>query len=192
MATVLTGERRIVSVLFADVVNSTGISEQIGPERSKFLMDEVLRVMTEQVVRYDGTVAQRIGDEIFAVFGAPVAHEDDSERAVLAGLAIQDAVTRYAEDVKSAYGVDLAVRVGVHTGPVVIPPPSDGDVAERWNALGDLIPEMLTTVTFVARVRLSDGTQWSYDEGKLLAALARLKLEARLGDSRVLEAGRPE
>ena len=62
----------------------------------------------------------------------------------------------------------------------------------RWNALGDLIPAMLTTVTFVARVRLSDGTQWSYDEGKLLAALTRLKLEARLGDSRVLEAGRPE
>jgi hypothetical protein len=62
----------------------------------------------------------------------------------------------------------------------------------RWSALGDLIPEMLTTVTYVARVRLSDGTQWSYDESKLLAALARLKLEARLGDSRVLEAGRPE
>jgi ABC-type transport system substrate-binding protein/class 3 adenylate cyclase len=139
MATVLTGERRIVSVLFADVVNSTGIAERLGTERSKFLMDEVLRVMTEQVTRYDGTVVQRIGDEIFAVFGAPVAHEDDSERAVLAGLAIQKAVTRYAEDVRSAYGVDLAVRVGVHTGPVVLPPVGDGDVADRWNALGDTV-----------------------------------------------------
>jgi hypothetical protein len=62
----------------------------------------------------------------------------------------------------------------------------------RWNALGDLIPEMLTTVTYVARVRLADGTQWSADEGRLLAALGPLKLEPRLGDSRVLEAGRPE
>src|ERR687895_143307 len=61
MATVLTGERRIVSVLIADVVNSTGIAERLGPERSKFLMDEVLRIMTEQVERYDGTVVRRAG-----------------------------------------------------------------------------------------------------------------------------------
>ncbi|MDQ4081774.1 MAG: ABC transporter substrate-binding protein, partial [Actinomycetota bacterium] len=140
MATALTGERRIVSVLIADVVNSTGIGERLGPERSKFLMDEVLRIMTEQVTRYEGTVVQRIGDQIFAVFGAPLAHEDDSERAVRAGLAIQRGIARYAEDVEAAYGVELAVRVGVHTGPVVIPS-EDGtsDIAERWNALGDTV-----------------------------------------------------
>ena len=89
MAAVATGERRIVSVLIADVVNSTGIGEKLGPERSKFLMDEVLRIMTAQIRRYDGTVVQRVGDEIFAIFGAPVAHEDDPERAVRAALAIQ-------------------------------------------------------------------------------------------------------
>jgi ABC-type transport system substrate-binding protein/class 3 adenylate cyclase len=139
MATVLTGERRIVSVLIADVVNSTGIGEKLGPERSKFLMDEVQRIMTAQVNRYDGTVVQRVGDEIFAVFGAPLAHEDDSERAVRAALAIQRAVARYAEDVRDAYGVDLAVRVGVNTGPVVIPAETDGALAERWNALGDTV-----------------------------------------------------
>src|SRR3712207_449336 len=138
MATVLTGERRIVSVLIADVVNSTGIAERLGPERSKFLMDEVLRLMTEQVRRYDGTVVQRVGDEIFAVFGAPIAHEDDSERAVRAALAIQRAIARYAEEVRDAYGVHLSARVGVHTGPVVIPG-DDGEtqIGERWNALGD-------------------------------------------------------
>ncbi|MDQ3867739.1 MAG: adenylate/guanylate cyclase domain-containing protein, partial [Actinomycetota bacterium] len=118
MATVLTGERRIVSVLIADVVNSTGIAEKLGPERSKFLMDEVIRIMTAQVHRYDGTVVQLVGDEVFAVFGAPMAHEDDSERAVHAALALQRAVARYAEEVRDAYGVDLAVRVGVNTGPV--------------------------------------------------------------------------
>jgi ABC-type transport system substrate-binding protein/class 3 adenylate cyclase len=140
MATVLTGERRIVSVLIADVVNSTGIAEKLGPERSKFLMDEVIRVMTAQVQRYDGTVVQLVGDEVFAVFGAPLAHEDDSERAVRAALAIQRAVTRYAEEVRDAYGVDLAVRVGVNTGPVVITPTDgDADIGERWNALGDTV-----------------------------------------------------
>ena len=96
MAAVATGQKRIVSVLIADVVNSTGIGEKLGPERSKFLMDEVLRVMATQIRRYDGTVVQRVGDEIFALFGAPVAHEDDSERAVLAALAIQRAIARYA------------------------------------------------------------------------------------------------
>ena len=141
MATVATaGERRIVSVLIADVVNSTGIGEKLGPERSKFLMDELLRIMSTQINRYDGTVVQRIGDEIFAVFGAPLAHEDDSERAVRAALAIQRAVARQAEEVQDAYGVDLAVRVGVNTGPVVISgEDGDSDVSERWNALGDTV-----------------------------------------------------
>jgi len=139
MATVVTGERRIVSVLIADVVNSTGIGERLGPERSKFLMDEVLRLMTAQIRRYDGTVVQRVGDEIFAVFGAPVAHEDDSERAVRAGMAIQRALARYAEEVRKAYDVELAVRIGVNTGPVVVTPEGDGDISERWNAMGDTV-----------------------------------------------------
>ena len=140
MATVVTGERRIVAVLIADVVNSTGIGERLGPERSKFLMDEVLRVMSTQISRFDGTVVQRSGDEIFAVFGAPVAHEDDSERAVRAALALQRAIARYAADVSDAYGVELAVRVGVNTGPVVIGG-DDGEatIGERWNALGDTV-----------------------------------------------------
>ena len=139
MATVATGQRRIVSVLIADVVNSTGIGEELGPERSKFLMDEVLRVMATQIRRYDGTVVQRVGDEIFALYGAPVAHEDDSERAVLAALAIQRAIARYAEEVKDAYGVEISVRVGVNTGPVVIPADDGADIAERMNALGDTV-----------------------------------------------------
>ena len=135
---VATGERRIVSVLIADLVDSTGIGERLGPERSKFLMDEVVRIMTEQVRRYDGTVAQLVGDEMLALFGAPVAHEDDSERAVHAALALQRALARYAEEVEAAYGVRLAARVGVNTGPVVVATDgADGDA--RWNALGDTV-----------------------------------------------------
>ena len=86
------GERRVVAVLMADVAGSTTIGERLGPERSKFLFDEVVRLMAEQVERYEGTVAQLLGDGLLAVFGAPVAHEDDSERAVRAGLAIQRAL----------------------------------------------------------------------------------------------------
>jgi ABC-type transport system substrate-binding protein/class 3 adenylate cyclase len=137
---VATGERRIVSVLVADVVGSTAIGEALGPERSKFLIDEVMRIMAEQVRRYDGTVAQLVGDELLAVFGVPLAHEDDAERALRASLAIQRAIGQYAQEVQAAYGVDLAVRIGVNTGPVVVGPERDGDDGyDRWNALGDTV-----------------------------------------------------
>ena len=94
--------------------------------------------MAEQVRRYEGTVAQLVGDEMLAFFGAPVSHEDDSERAVRAALAIQRAVQSYAQEVKDAYGIELAVRIGINTGPVVVGMEADGD-GDPWNALGDTV-----------------------------------------------------
>src|SRR5438876_9677358 len=130
------GERRVVSALVADVAGSTAIGERLGPERSKYLFDEVVRLMREEIERFGGTLAQLTGDGVLALFGAPAAHEDDSERAVRVALGIQDAVRRFAAEVQEAYGVELAARVAVNTGPVVIP---SGDLAheERYNALGD-------------------------------------------------------
>ena len=102
---VTAGERRIVSVLVADVAGSTSIAEKLGPERSKFLFDDVVRLMREEVERFGGTVAQLTGDGILALFGAPVAHEDDSERAVRAALAIREALDAYAAEVAPAYEI---------------------------------------------------------------------------------------
>ncbi len=137
---VATGERRIVSVLVADVVGSTAIGEKLGPERSKFLIDEVMRIMTEQVRRFDGTVAQLTGDELLALFGVPVSYEDDAERALRAALAIQRALAQYAQEVETAYGVQLAVRIGVNTGPVVVGLDGNGeDGYDPFNALGDTV-----------------------------------------------------
>jgi ABC-type transport system substrate-binding protein/class 3 adenylate cyclase len=137
---VTAGERRIVTALVADVVGSTAIAERLGPERSKFLIDEVIRIMSEQVRRYDGTVAQLVGDELLAFFGAPVSYEDDSERAVRAALAIQRAIAQYGEEVKDAYGIDLSVRIGINTGPVVVGMETDGqDGYDPWNALGETV-----------------------------------------------------
>jgi ABC-type oligopeptide transport system substrate-binding subunit/class 3 adenylate cyclase len=138
MAVVVAGERRIVSVLFTDVVGSTAIGEQLGPERSKALLDEVIRLMSEHVERFGGTVAQLLGDGLLALFGAPVAFEDDSERAVLAALAIQRSLVRYAQEVEAAYGVQLAARIAVNTGPVVFSAEVDGG-QERYNALGETV-----------------------------------------------------
>ena len=97
----ITGTQRIVTVLFADVVGSTAIGEQVGPERSKFLFDEIVSLIGSEVRRFDGTVAQLLGDGLFAVFGAPVGHEDDAERAVRAALAIQDVICTYGEELRS-------------------------------------------------------------------------------------------
>jgi ABC-type transport system substrate-binding protein/class 3 adenylate cyclase len=135
---VVAGERRIVTVLYTDVVDSTGVGERLGPERSKLLIDEVMRLESEQVERYGGTVAQLAGDSMLALFGAPVSHEDDSERAVRAGLAIQRAIARYAHEVDDAYGVQLAVRIGVNTGPVLYAEEIE-DGSDRFNALGETV-----------------------------------------------------
>jgi ABC-type transport system substrate-binding protein/class 3 adenylate cyclase len=135
---VTAGDRRIVSVLVADVAGSTSVAEKIGPERSKFLFDEVVQLMREEVERFGGTVAQLSGDGVLALFGAPTAHEDDSARAVRAALALHESLARYAREVTPAYGIELAARVAVNTGPVVVPqreaPP---DVL--YNALGDTV-----------------------------------------------------
>lgn len=148
---VTSGERRIVSVLVLDVAESTSIAETLGPERSKFLFDEVVALMREEVQRFGGTVAQLTGDGVLALFGAPSAHEDDSERAVRSALAIRGAVDRYGEEIGRAYGIKLRVRAAVNTGPVVVPEASAppqllynalGDtvnVASRLQAFGDLV-----------------------------------------------------
>src|SRR5437773_8332057 len=115
------GERRVVSALVADVAGSTSIGERLGPERSKFLFDDVVSLMREEVERLGGTVAQLTGDGVLALFGAPTAHEDDSQRAVRAALAIHDTLASYAAEVGPAYGIDLAARIAVNTGPVVVP-----------------------------------------------------------------------
>src|SRR5262249_17625196 len=120
----------------ADVAASTTIAEQLGPDRCKFLFDEVVGLMAEQVRAFGGTVAQRTGDGLFAVFGAPVAHEDDSVRAVRAARGIQAALARYAGEVRQAYGIELAARVALNTGPIVLVP-GDRPDEQRYNALGD-------------------------------------------------------
>src|SRR5437870_13375967 len=128
------GERRIVTVLMADVAGSTAIGEQLGPERSKFLFDEIVRLIAAEVRRFGGTVAQLTGDGLYALFGVPTAHDDDAERAVRAAHAVHAALAAYARDLGEAYGIELTARVGVNTGPVVLLPdeaPPEG----RYHAL---------------------------------------------------------
>ncbi len=127
---------RLVSVLMADVQGSTAIAERLGPERSKLLFDEITDLVSVHVRRFGGTVAQLSGDGVLAVFGAPEAHDDDAERAVLAGIELQRELARFAEQVRADYGVTVAARVAVEAGRVVVDWEAGSD-GERFNALGD-------------------------------------------------------
>src|ERR687885_162703 len=105
------GERKFVTVLFADVVNSTSMGEQLDPEHVIEIMNGAFAFLNMAVAKYGGTVARLMGDAVLAFFGAPVAHEDDPERAVRAGLEIQRAARDYARQVGQGYDLPFSVRV---------------------------------------------------------------------------------
>src|SRR5215217_7502043 len=100
------GERKFVTVLFADVVGSTAMGERLDPEQVIDVMNGAFALLNAAVARYGGTVARLMGDAILAFFGAPQTHEDDPERAVRAGLEIQAAAREYARAIERAYGME--------------------------------------------------------------------------------------
>jgi class 3 adenylate cyclase/tetratricopeptide (TPR) repeat protein len=114
------GERKQVTVFFADLKGSTELIRDLDPEAAQRLLDPALHVMMDAVHRYEGTVNQVLGDGIMALFGAPVAHEDHAVRACYAALAMQAAMRRYAEEVRRSYGLEMQARVGLHSGEVVV------------------------------------------------------------------------
>jgi class 3 adenylate cyclase/tetratricopeptide (TPR) repeat protein len=116
----LEGERKQVTVLFADLKGSTELIRDLDPEAAQGLLDPALQRMMDAVHRYEGTVNQVLGDGIMALFGAPLAHEDHAIRACYAALAMQAALRRYGEDVRRSHGLEVQMRVGVHSGEVVV------------------------------------------------------------------------
>src|SRR5262250_2354649 len=118
--TSLEGERKQVTVLFADLKGSMELLAERDPEDARKLLDPVLERMMEAVHRYEGTVNQVMGDGIMALFGAPLAHEDHAVRACYAALRMQESVKRYAEDVRRREGVLPQIRVGLNSGEVVV------------------------------------------------------------------------
>ena len=116
----LEGERKHVTVLFADLKGSMEILADRDPEEARNLLDPVLQRMMEAVHRYEGTVNQVMGDGIMALFGAPLAHEDHAVRACYAALRMQETVKRYAEEVRRAQGITVGIRVGLNSGEVVV------------------------------------------------------------------------
>ena len=132
---VLEGERKQVTVLFADLKGSTELIADLDPEAARQLLDPALHHMMEAVHRYEGTVNQVLGDGIMAIFGAPLAHEDHALRACYAALAMQAALRRYGEEVRRSHGLEMHMRVGLNSGEVVVRTISN-DLHMDYSAVG--------------------------------------------------------
>jgi class 3 adenylate cyclase len=134
----MTGERKPVTALFADVVGSTTLAEQMDPEDWTAMINEAFDLMSGAVFRYEGTIAQLQGDAMLAFFGAPVAHEDDPERAVLAALDMLAATDEFARQLKTTHGIEFRIRAGINTGPVMVGNVGS-DLRYEYTALGDAV-----------------------------------------------------
>src|SRR2546428_11208234 len=113
-------ERRQLTVMFCDLVDSTALSSQLDPEEYREVVRAYQKTCTAVIERYDGYVAQLLGDGLLVYFGYPVAHEDDAQRAVRTGVGILDAMGDLKKGLQQAKGIQLAIRIGMHTGLVVI------------------------------------------------------------------------
>jgi class 3 adenylate cyclase/predicted ATPase len=131
----LEGERKQVTVLFADVKGSMDLAEQVDPEEWHGIMDRFFGILSEGVHRFEGTINQFTGDGIMALFGAPIAHEDHAQRACYAALRLQQELRRYANELRLGHGLNFSVRMGVNSGEVVVGKIGD-DLRMDYTALG--------------------------------------------------------
>ena len=108
-----------MTVLFADFVGFTSLAEDLDPEELQMLVSGIFEDLAEEALRYDGTIEKFIGDAIFVIFGAPIAHEDDPQRALRCAIGMQKLFAEHAARVKAQLGIELGLRIGIHSGMVV-------------------------------------------------------------------------
>lgn len=135
----LEGERRLATIILADIKGSTDLMEQVGTEAWVKMMNRVLQILETEVYRFGGKVDQFRGDGLVAFFGTTMAHEDDPERAVLAALAMQSALQPFAADLEKREGISLALRVGVNTGEVIVTSVGNDRQYREETAMGEAI-----------------------------------------------------
>ena len=155
----MAGERRVITMLFCDVKGSTAAAEKVDPEIWTDIMNGVFEYMIRPIYKYEGLVPRLMGDAILAFFGAPIAHEDDPQRAVLAGLEIQEGIKPFAEEIRLKHGLDFGLRVGINTGLVVVGE-IGSDLRMEYTAIGDAInlAARMEQTAAVGTIQISDET----------------------------------
>jgi class 3 adenylate cyclase/tetratricopeptide (TPR) repeat protein len=145
----IVGERKLVTVLFADVTNYTAMAEKLDPEEVHQIMDSCFKILMDEIHKYEGTINQFTGDGVMALFGAPVAYEDHAQRACYVALSIQKSIINFEEIVKKDYNIEFKMRIGINSGLVVVGSIGD-DLRMDYTAIGDttnLAARMESTAT---------------------------------------------
>ena len=130
------GERKRVTVLFADVAGFTSMSEKLDPEQVHQIMDGCFKILMDEIHNHQGTINQFTGDGVMALFGAPVAIENHAQNACQAALSIQGAIKKYSKELKTKFGLDFKMRIGLNSGPVIVGSIGD-DLRMDYTAIGD-------------------------------------------------------
>jgi class 3 adenylate cyclase/tetratricopeptide (TPR) repeat protein len=156
----LEGERKQVTVLFADVKGSMELSEQIDPEQWHGILERFFQILTDGVHRFDGTVNQYTGDGIMALFGAPIAHEDHAQRACYAALHLRDRLREYSDELRVGPGVNFSFRIGLNSGEVVVGKIGD-DLRMDYTAQGHTVglAQRMEQIAPADGIVLSENTQ---------------------------------
>jgi class 3 adenylate cyclase/tetratricopeptide (TPR) repeat protein len=180
----LEGERKTVTALFADIKGSTELMEDLDPEEARAIIDPALKLMIDAVHRYDGYVVQSTGDGIFALFGAPVAHEDHPQRALYAALRLQEDLERYSAQLREAGNLPIEGRVGVNTGEVVVRSITTGAGQTEYTPIGHTtnLASRMQALAPTGSIAISEQTR------KLVEGYFALK---PLGPTRVKGLGEP-
>lgn len=191
--TLMEGERRTITVLYADAKGFTPISERLGEEVIYDLSKKFVELMMESVYRYEGTINQFRGDGILALFGAPIAHEDSAKRAVASALEMQTTLKKYASEVKIQHGIDLQFRIGLNTGPVVVGKVHDS-LEMDYTAYGDTmnLGARMEEMAEPGTVNLSENTYRAVANYFECESLGSLKVKGKENPVVVYKALRPK
>jgi class 3 adenylate cyclase/tetratricopeptide (TPR) repeat protein len=173
----LEGERKQVTILFADVRGSMELASELDPEEWHGIMDRFFQILAEGVHRFEGTVNEYRGDGIMALFGAPIAHEDHAQRACYSALHLREALHRYADDLRIGRGISFAVRMGLNSGEVVVGKIGD-DLRMDYTALG----HAANLAARMEQIAAADSTYLSEHTAKLVSGYFRLR---DLGETRI-------
>jgi class 3 adenylate cyclase/tetratricopeptide (TPR) repeat protein len=167
---VIEGERKLVTVLFADVANFTSISEKLDPEDAHEIIDGCFKILSQEIHQHEGTINQYTGDGVMALFGAPIAHEEHAQRACQAALAIQSSMVGYSSQIEREFHFEIKMRIGLNTGPVIVGRIGD-DLRMDYTAVGDTtnLASRMETMAQPGRVLISENTQ------RLVKAYFKLK-----------------
>ncbi len=175
----LEGERKTVTALFADIKSSTEMMEDLDPENARAIIDPALKLMMDAAHRYDGYVVQSTGDGIFALFGAPVAHEDHPQRALYAALRIQEELRRYSAKVVTDGGTPIQGRIGINTGEVVVRSIHTGAGHVEYTPIGHMtnLASRMQTAAPVGSIAVTEATRKLCEGYFILKALGATKVK---------------